>query len=263
MHLSRGFVASWIVCLCLGVAWGCGGNDTADTQVTPENEPVEAEDIELVEPDDILRLAGRGQEPGWALRVEGTSFTLNSQFGEVVTEAEQVEIEGDEDSSSRLITAYRSGAPIYIIRQDMTPCVDGATGAPRPYALEVRHGERVLTGCGGDTAEFLSGGTWIVEDINRGGIIDSTHLTVEFGLDGKIAGDTNCNRFSGQYSVSGPEIVIGPLVSTRRACTAEALSLQEQRFLSAMEGPLTVTLTETGALFLSKSAQESLTLRRD
>ena len=40
-------------------------------------------------------------------------------------------------------------------------------------------------------------GTWQVEDIDQGGVIDNAMVTIEFLEDGRISGSTGCNRFSG------------------------------------------------------------------
>lgn len=58
-------------------------------------------------------------------------------------------------------------------------------------------------------------------------------VTLEIA-DGRIAGSSGCNRYSGPIREAKPrEIEIGPLASTRMACPSEAMAL-EQRVLAAL-----------------------------
>jgi len=108
----------------------------------------------------------------------------------------------------------------------------------------------------------LKGGVWIVEDINRTGIIDNSRLTLTFGADGRVSGSTNCNGFSGTYTVDGAKLTLGALAMTRRACLAEALSRQEQKYTDALDGELSWTITDDGALELSGAEGRRVLLRR-
>ena len=108
----------------------------------------------------------------------------------------------------------------------------------------------------------LKGGVWIVEDINRTGIIDNSRLTLTFGEDGRVSGSTNCNGFSGTYTVDGAKLTLSALTMTRRACLAEALSNQEQKYTNALEGDLSWTITDDGALELTGAEGRRVLLRR-
>lgn len=94
-------------------------------------------------------------------------------------------------------------------------------------------------------------GTWIVEDIDRTGIVDMSRISMTFTIDNEVSGETGCNLFSGSFTQDGQTITMGPLRTTRRACTAEAMARQEQRFLAAFQGPLRVSMTADGALVLA------------
>ncbi|CAD5254359.1 conserved hypothetical protein [Alteromonas sp. 38] len=82
-------------------------------------------------------------------------------------------------------------------------------------------------------------GTWQVESIDKGGIIDSSMLTVELVTKNRISGFTGCNQFSGILNVKAGGLAEGEfstskLVTTRRACVG-AMSAQEKRFVKALE----------------------------
>jgi heat shock protein HslJ len=63
------------------------------------------------------------------------------------------------------------------------------------------------------------------------GEIGKTARFLQFRSDGKVAGSTGCNRFTGSYSQDGHALTIGTLATTRRACLPEAMQ-REQQFLA-------------------------------
>ena len=87
------------------------------------------------------------------------------------------------------------------------------------------------------TPTNLTGTTWRANGINngRGGVeslVSGTTVTAIFGTDGTVRGSAGCNTFNGGYQVSGASIRIGPLASTRMACSPEAIMTQEQAYLA-------------------------------
>jgi len=58
---------------------------------------------------------------------------------------------------------------------------------------------------------------------------------LQFDGNGRVAGSGGCNRLSGSYQRNGAQLKIGPLASTRMACTDQARSQIEARFLAALE----------------------------
>ena len=108
----------------------------------------------------------------------------------------------------------------------------------------------------------LPGSVWTVEDLNRGGVIDNTVLTLNFTEAGRVSGSTGCNSLSGSYTATGTTLIFSPLVTTRRACTAPALNAQEARFTFALQGELTWRITADGALELTREGGHRVLLRR-
>ncbi|NHK28626.1 META domain-containing protein [Parvularcula flava] len=98
--------------------------------------------------------------------------------------------------------------------------------------------------------EGLGGGEWVVEDINGGGVIDSSRTTLNFGEDGRVAGMASCNNFNASYEAGERTLTIGPAAATRKMC-AEALMNQETTFLNALESVSSWQVTPEGALELS------------
>ncbi len=120
----------------------------------------------------------------------------------------------------------------------------------------------MLAACATPAPEMAIVGAWRIEDVDAGGVIDSSRLEVTFGADGRVSGHAGCNTFSGGYTRTGATIDIGPLVSTRRACAAEALMLQEARVLGSLEAAVAVAWSPDGALILSGPTRSRLLLRR-
>ena len=108
----------------------------------------------------------------------------------------------------------------------------------------------------------LGGGAWTVEDLNRGGVIDNTVLTLTFTEAGRVSGSTGCNNLSGSYTATGTTITFSPLVTTRRACVAPALNNQETKFTSALQGEMAWRITADGALELTREGGHRVLLRR-
>jgi heat shock protein HslJ len=103
----------------------------------------------------------------------------------------------------------------------------------------------------------LGGTPWQVVSYNngRGGVVsvsaDST-ITALFGDDGRVSGDTGCNRYEASYTIDGRTIAAGPIATTRRACSSEDLATQEALFLTAL-----------GAATRYELIGDKLTLRND
>lgn len=71
---------------------------------------------------------------------------------------------------------------------------------------------------------------------------DDTEMYLQFGADGKITGHGGCNRFFGDYDLTGEELKIGPLGATRMACPEPAMSF-EISFLEAIQAAVAAAAT--------------------
>lgn len=90
-------------------------------------------------------------------------------------------------------------------------------------------------------SQELAGTTWQVLSYNNGkqavvSILNGTSLSLNFGIDGSISGNSGCNTYFGTYKVDGESISIGPLASTKKYCGApEGIMDQEAQFLVSLE----------------------------
>jgi heat shock protein HslJ len=87
----------------------------------------------------------------------------------------------------------------------------------------------------------LDGTTWNVTGYNNGqeavvSLVADTQVTLEFGTDGKLAGNGGCNRYRGTFSTKDQTISIGALSSSKMMCTSpDGVMTQEALFLGALE----------------------------
>lgn len=170
----------------------------------------------------------RGQEPGWFLRITNGRLELTTNMGAELIEGPLPAVrvaDGHyvfDDESRHLRVAIAE-----------TLCHDIATGMPYPDTVTVETEGTTLQGCGGDPLDLLTGNPWVVEDIGGGGIIDRSHITLNFGANGRVFGSGGCNAFTGSYSLTGEGLSFGQAAVTMKAC-AEALMNQEGRFFKAL-----------------------------
>jgi heat shock protein HslJ len=99
-------------------------------------------------------------------------------------------------------------------------------------------------------SQDLSGTSWQVIAYNNGkqavtSVLASTTLTAEFGKDGKLSGNSGCNTYTGAFTITGDQIKIGPLATTRMACPQEIMD-QETLYLAALQTAATYRIEGTG-----------------
>ena len=107
----------------------------------------------------------------------------------------------------------------------------------------------------------LLGAEWVIEDIAGGGVIDSSHASLQFLPDGRLAGSASCNRIIGSYQSKGLQLTIKPAGMTMMACP-EALMNQERQLLALLPEIDTFRIDETSALVLMAAGGKTITARR-
>jgi heat shock protein HslJ len=91
----------------------------------------------------------------------------------------------------------------------------------------------------------LAGTSWKVMNYNNGkeavvGLLTATEITLNFGADNQVSGNSGRNTYSGGYEVSGDALKVGPLASTMMACDQPAGVMdQEQQYLAALQNAAT------------------------
>lgn len=129
----------------------------------------------------------------------------------------------------------------------------GCAHERRQAGALVRGDEPVIAGS-------LTGGPWVVEDINGGGIMDYAWVDMVFA-DGGISGLAGCNRYNGTWQQTGMAIAVGPLSTTRKLCSP-ALMETERKFLGVIGAATSVRFDATGAAFLMAPDGRLVKVRR-
>ncbi len=104
----------------------------------------------------------------------------------------------------------------------------------------------------------LAGTDWALVTLGNDAAAAESTLTLSFSADGRVSGDSGCNRFMGSYEVNGPRLTLSQLASTRRACLSDALNQQEQTYLRALESVVRYQASG-GQLILTTDADLALT----
>ncbi len=111
------------------------------------------------------------------------------------------------------------------------------------------------------SADVLLGEEWVVEDIAQRGVIDDARPTIMFGQDGRLSGDTSCNRYFADYQADGTGLRLENAGATRRACDPAVMD-QERRFLNVFNAVDSYHIDSTGTLVLTTPMGTTITARR-
>lgn len=200
-----------------------------------------------------------GQEPGWSLDIMNDRLALELDYGdkrlEFTPKPEPVETDG--------ATQYNlpSNGPESKIIIYHELCADVMSGMNYPDRVQVMVDGQPYDGCGGDPRDLLTGGAWVVEDLNGGGVIDRALTSLLFDEDGRVSGNGGCNQYSAAYELTGEGVRIGPIGATKKACVP-ALMSQEMLFFDILTKVTRFDITDDGALMLYASDQRNITARR-
>jgi heat shock protein HslJ len=216
----------------------------------PECVPVEVEHMSF---------RASGNEPFWSMKMDDTRVELSADLGETWIEVALTEPQPVE-GGRRYGNLVEAGTLTITILD--RPCVDTMSGMPHPKTVEVVLDDRTLHGCGGEPADLLEGPVWVVEDIARGGIIDSSRVTLNFGTDGRLWGRASCNNYTGEFALTGESLTLSPSATTRMAC-APSLMNQEKKFLGLLARVQRFEVDQTGALILHTDDGLSILARRE
>jgi len=86
---------------------------------------------------------------------------------------------------------------------------------------------------------------------------------VQFGTNGEMNGNGGCNSFGGSYELNGERLIIGPIMSTKKACFGDVMQ-QESAFFQALQKAHHVQATHLKLVIFDAENNELLSLiRRD
>jgi heat shock protein HslJ/uncharacterized protein YraI len=93
----------------------------------------------------------------------------------------------------------------------------------------------------------LAGSRWQVVQFNDGSgittLIEGSRITVEFGGNGQVTGNSGCNTFSGSYQVNGNRLSVSQLGGGMMNCPEpEGVMEQEAEFLTTLQSAATFSI---------------------
>jgi heat shock protein HslJ len=83
-------------------------------------------------------------------------------------------------------------------------------------------------------AQSLLGSEWELRDLGGTPVLPDRRPTLNFVDPGRISGSASCNRYGGGADLGDGTIKVGPLQTTRMACTPE-IDAQERAYLVALQ----------------------------
>jgi heat shock protein HslJ len=115
------------------------------------------------------------------------------------------------------------------------------------------------------SGEQAIAGDWTVTAVRTANAVSSpvpgSELTLSFAS-GTASGYAGCNQFTGGYTLTGEDLTIGPLASTRRACADPAVSQQETDYLAALQATASFSATSQMLTLLAADGTITVTAMR-
>lgn len=202
-------------------------------------------------------LTALGNEPGWRIDLSDTALTFRGMDGETFTiaPAPQAVTANGVDTFAATV----AGKPFKLTLAD-TLCADTMTGMPFPRTATVEIGGRKLSGCAGEPAALLHG-DWRIEEIGGAAVVADSTPALSFDAERGISGNASCNRFFGQFVLTGEGLRISHIGSSMMMCEDPKMK-QERALLTALESVRGFKIGPAGQLLLIGDKGETLVRAR-
>ncbi|MCP1335949.1 META domain-containing protein [Futiania mangrovi] len=204
-----------------------------------------------------LPFRAQGNEPGWTLDITRRGMTYSGDYGQTRVSTplpEPVRIRGGVRYTARTEAGTLS---VSILER---ACNDSMSGMPHPYFVRVAVNGRWHDGCGGRPMDLLTG-DWIVTELAGRGVSASAQGTISFGTDGRVSGRAFCNRYNGNYRLTGETLTFSRLAATKMACPPAQMDL-ESRFFGLLGEVRRFGIASNGALVLHTDGGGRIVARR-
>ncbi len=189
-----------------------------------------------------------GQEPGWLLEYGEERLVVSLDYGQRTLTATSF-LRVDEGEGFRLQGESEAGAVTVAVTRRL--CHDGMSGLAYPDSVSLTLGEERYSGCGGDPKALLLGADWRIVEIDGAPALDGVEAHFRFGEDGRLTGKASCNQMSGQWSLGGEGLSLGPMAATKMYCTDAGVMPQEAAVLAVLNDTPRHDFDEQGRLLLS------------
>ncbi|WP_404409192.1 META domain-containing protein [Pseudidiomarina marina] len=167
------------------------------------------------------QFSARGNEPFWLVHVNNGSASLRQPTGD----RDYPKIE-----TSRLNDTSRNTWEIKLRTDEVLQisdaiCRDSMSGMPYPYTAKLTRDDTSFSGCAGEPQRLLSGASWQLHASE----LDKPP-TIQFMSDNSVFGYSGCNRFQGNFQLSGEGLSFNPLAATKMMCSQEQMSAEQALF---------------------------------
>lgn len=109
--------------------------------------------------------------------------------------------------------------------------------------------------------QFLVGSEWELRDLGGAPVLEDHRPTLSFAEPARITGTGSCNRFGGATELGEGTIKVGPLQTTRMACTPE-IDAQERAYLAALQNAYRLELASGQLVVHCESLEQPLRFTR-
>ncbi|MEZ5833705.1 MAG: META domain-containing protein [Dongiaceae bacterium] len=104
-------------------------------------------------------------------------------------------------------------------------------------------------------------GLWRAQEVAGTPVPDNMQVTLSLYGDGRAVGRAACNNYTGSYKRSGSAFSFGPVISTKMACSADVMAM-EQTYLSALAVVTKAERRADGMLVLTTDSDAQILFRR-
>lgn len=204
-----------------------------------------------------LPFRAQGHEPEWSLSATYDQVIMTWDKGQKQSVLAETELNTYHTGFE--LKAY-SDTRYIKVETLATLCRDDMSGLPYPYQVSVRLDNLDFHGCGGHSRDLLVGQEWVIQDLNKRGVIDFSRLTMSFDDQGRLSGFTSCNQYSTAYEFN-ERLDIASAITTQKVCPV-AIMNQEKLFLSILADVESLDISINGALILKTADGRTITARR-
>jgi heat shock protein HslJ len=218
----------------------------------------------------LSALMGKSLVPGTAITAQFTAAGAVSGSAGCNQYAGTYTVSGNTIKVSSPLASTMMACPQEVMDQEsayLKALGEAKTYAVRGDQLTLADANKTTVATYGAQSQDLAGTSWEAIAYNNGkqavtSVLAGSTITASFGQDGTLSGNAGCNDYNGTYTVTGNQIVIGPLASTRMFCNDPVGVMdQEAQYLAALataatyqvEGTVLELRSKDGALAVQYS----------
>ena len=115
----------------------------------------------------------------------------------------------------------------------------------------------LLTACASSgSGQELTGGIWLLTELNGEATLPGTTLTAEFDEDGRVGGSSGCNSYNTTYVVDGNKLTFGEQAASTMMACPEPIMKQEGEFHQALADTATYEINDDELILSDSSGSE-------